>query len=264
MHKKAGNVITVPIDKNGGVPVNIQDQTTKPIFLNFNNVANSTTLKSQATMDARTIDLTDTTGTAAGKYIIIFDPSSGNFSFYTQLGAAVGDTITLDTPLDFSYPAGSFVDVSDINLAVNGLVTPKVFGLRGVGTPTGVELTVDITGINFFCLASSAVELSLFADVTALTNGLVLRKRNDDIVNIANIKSNGQIASIANIFVITEATNPAQGQDGFYGSVDFAGQMNLGVAIRLPIGEDLEFIIQDNLSGITFLAVTASGHVIQN
>ena len=255
----------IPRESNGAVPVNLQDQTSKPVLLNFNNVTNSTTLKADAVKGASTIDLTSTTGSADGKYIIIFDPSSLNFSFYTQLGAAAGDTITIDTPLDYAYPAGSYVDLANINMAVDGSVTPVTYGLRGTGAPPGVDLSVDITGISFYCLAASAVDLSKFADLAALTKGLVLRKRDGDYMNIENIKTNAQLGSFnPHSFIITQATNPAQGQDGFYGSFTFAGQDNLGVAVRLAIGEDLEIINPENLSGITYLSFAAKGHVVQD
>ncbi|MEJ2043710.1 MAG: hypothetical protein P8X74_03560 [Reinekea sp.] len=251
-------------EANGGVPVNIQDQTTKPVILNFNNVTNSTTLKADATKGAKTIDLASTTGSADGKYIIIFDPSSLNFSFYTQIGAAAVDTITLDSPLDFDYPAGSYVDLANIDMSVNGDVTPVTFGLRGAGSPPGVDLSVHITGINFFCIAATAVDLTKFADIAALTKGLILRKRDGTFQNIVNIKNNAMISAFSERFTITQATNPVQGEDGFYGSARFAGQDNLGVAINLNIGEDLEFIVQDDLTGITYLSISATGHVTQD
>ena len=58
------------------------------------------------------------------------------------------------------------------------------------------------------------------------------------------------------------ATNPQQGQDGFLFRLTFAGMNKLGVAIRLNPGEDLQFLVQDDLSGITVLEVTAEGHVV--
>lgn len=259
-----GNGSVIPIEQTGGVPVDIQDQTTKPVILNFNKVENSTALSAQATKGANTITISDTTGFVDGRYIIIFDPTSNNFSFYTQLGAPSGNIITLDTPLDYAYPIGSYVDSAITDMSVNGNVTPQVFGLRGTGIPPGVELTVDITRIIFYCVASSAVDLLKFANITALTKGLVLRKRNDEVQNFFNIKTNADIAGLMYDFIILQATNPAQGEDGFYARLTFAGQEKIGVAIRIPVGEDLEFVVQDDLSAITLLKVIAEGHVVQD
>lgn len=259
-----GDGSIVPLEDNGGVPVNLQDQTTRSLILNFNKVTNSTTLSVPAVKGAYTITLTSTTGFASGTYVILFDPSSMNFSFYKQIGVAVGNVITLDTPLDYAYPAGTNVDAATTNMNVNGAVTPQIFGLRGVGTPPGVDVTVDITRILFYCIAASAVDLSTFADIAALTRGLVLRKRNSVVENIFNVKSNAELAGLMFDFSVSAATNPVQGEDGFFARLTFAGQEKIGVAIRLPVGEDLEFIIQDDLSAITSLQVIAEGHLIQD
>lgn len=248
----------------GNTDVAIQDQTTRPLIMNFNQVTNSTTLSALAVKGAYTITVTNTTGFTAGKYIIIFDTISSNFSFYTQIGAPAGNVITLDTPLDYAYPIGATVSATITDMSVNGSVTPQVFGLRGADTPPGVEVTVDITRIIFYCVAASAVDLTKFADIAALTRGLVLRKRNTVVENIFNVKSNAELAGLMYDFSVSAATNPVQGVDGFVARLTFSGQEKIGVAIRLPIGEDLEFIVQDNLSGITLFKVVAEGHVIDD
>jgi len=257
-----GNSPIIPKEKTGGVPVNLQDQTTRLIVAKFNNVINSTTLSVAAVKDAKTITVTSTTGFVDGRFIVLFEPVSVNFSFYVQIGAPAGNVITLDTPLDFSYPIGTFVDTAITNLNVDGSSTTQVFGLRGTGAPPGVDLEVDITRIIFNCVASSPVDLTLFADIPALLNGLVLRKRNVNIVNIFNVKTNIDLAGLLFNFEVFAATNPQQGEDGFIARMTFAGQNRMGVVIRLPLGTDLEFLVQDDLSAITLLEVTAEGHIV--
>lgn len=255
----------IPKDKTGGVSVNIQDQITRPIIAKFNKVSNSTALSVAGVENAYEITVDDTTGFVAGKYIILFDPASANFSFYKQVGAPAGNVITLDTPLDFNYPTGTFVDVAGTNLAVDGSVTPQVFGLRGTGAPPGVDVTVDITRIIFYCLTDDLVDLSKFADIAGgILNGLVLRTRNGTVQNIFNVKTNAEMAGLMYDFNIQAASNPSQGQNGFIARLTFAGQEKIGVAIRLPIGDDLEFLVQDNLSSITEFSVIAEGHLLQD
>jgi len=250
---------------DGSVDINIQDQTTRPILAKFNRVQNSTTLSVAAVKNATTITVASATGFVAGRYIILFEPSTENFSFYTQIGAPAGNVITLDTPLDFSYGIGTFVDSAITNLNANGsLSTPVTFGLRGTGSPPGVDISVDITRLIFHCITSGAVDLSTFGDLTALTNGLVLRKRDGDCINIFNVKTNGEIAGIMYDFDVTASTNPQQGVDGFTARLTFAGTNKIGVAVRLPIGDDLEVIVQDNISGITLLEIMAEGHIVED
>jgi hypothetical protein len=259
----SGNTPNVPLEFNGGVPANLQDQTTRSIIVKFNEVQNSSTLDIPAVKGAYTIKPVSTTGFVDGRYIILFDPASVNFSFYRQIGAPAAGVVTLDTPIDFAYPEGTFIDAAITDMSVNGSGTPRVFGLRGTGAPPGVDITVDITSITIQCMTVTAVSLVEFGDLTALERGLVLRKRNNVIENIFNVKSNNELSGIMQFEPIV-ASNPGQGIDGFRAELIFAGQENIGVAIRLPIGEDLEVLNQDLLTGLTILEITAKGHILQN
>lgn len=255
-----GNSSAVPLEENLGQPVNLQDQTTRPIFVKFNEVQNSTTLSAPAVKGAYTITVTATTGFVDGRYIILFDPASKNFSFYMQVGAPVGNVITLDSPIDYAYPSGTNVDTCITNMNVDGSSTPRIFGLRGTGVIPGVDISVDFTRIRYNCLTSGVATLKLFGDLTALGNGLVIRKRNSDFDNFLNIKKNSEFPGIN----ITSALNPAQGADGFVADFIFAGQENSGVAVRLPLGDDLEHIVQDKIDGLLSLEALAIGHLLSN
>jgi len=54
-------------------------------------------------------------------------------------------------------------------------------------------------------------------------------------------------------------------QDGFTGRLTFAGQNKLGAVIRIGADEDLQIVIQDDLTGLSSFSVVAEGHqVIEN
>lgn len=255
-----------------GVDVNLQDQTTDAIIIHFNQVSNSTALAVAAEIGGGlnyTITVDDDTGVVAGSMIILFHAASERFSNFHAL-STTNDVITLDRPIDFDYPIGTFVDIASNEMAVDGSSTPQVFGLRGTGAPPGVDLDFDMTRIIFKCKTATGVDLAKFGDLDALTNGLVFRTRNNRFHNIFNIKSNGELAGIMYDWTPYLSTNPVQGQDGFVARLTFAGMDKIGVAIRLPVGTDAEFIVQDNLlaaqSGsrqITSLIVTAEGHLVE-
>lgn len=235
-----------------------KDQTTDMIIVNFNQVHNSTTLNGAVDIEDRTIIVTSATGIVEGSYLILFDPASVRFSTFTVIGVA-STTITLDSPIDFAYPDGTFVDVAITEMSVDGSGTPEVFGLRGVGAPPGIELTLDVTRIIFEMTTDSAVSLELFGDIAALTRGLLVRSRNGRVKNLFNVKSNGEIAGIMFDWQPFASTNPVQGIDGFVSRLTFT---RLGVVTRLPIGEDLEVWVQDNLLGITSFKMIAEGHIV--
>ena len=242
--------------------VSLQDQTTAPIIVKFNNVTNQTTLSAEALKGSYDIVVTSATGISVGSYMIIFDTISVRY-LTAYATAVVGTTITLDSPLDSTYPAGAAVDVSITNMNVDGSVTPQVFGIRGTGTPTGIEATVDITTLIFHCITASAVDLTTFGDITKLTKGLVFRRRNGVTQNVFNVKDNGELAGIMYDWTPLVASILSQGVNGFIGRLTFAGQNEIGVALRLPLGDDIEFLIQDDLTGITILEVMAEGHVVE-
>ena len=252
-------------DLNAGVDINIQDQTTDAVIIHFNKVSNSTTLSVAAEIDDGlnyTITVVDDTGVVAGSMIILFHPASERFSTAHAL-STTNNVITLDRPIDFDYPIGTFVDIASVDLAVDGSSTRQVFGLRGTGAPPGVDISFDMTRIILVCTCENAVNMSTFGDIIGgLTNGLVLRTRNDRYHNIFNIKTNLDISNIMYDFDFFDSTKQ-EAVYGFKGRLTFAGTSKIGVAIRLPIGTDAEFLVQDNLSGLTSLKVFAEGHIVE-
>jgi hypothetical protein len=55
----------------------------------------------------------------------------------------------------------------------------------------------------------------------------------------------------------------AQGQFGTGARITFGGQSKHGVVIRLSELDALQFIVQDNLTGLTSLKIVAEGHEVQ-
>lgn len=262
---KKGNSYTVSqfvefYETSSSQDVNIQDQHTPVIVAFFSNeIASSTLATSPTAIDDLTFDVADATGFLADHHLSIFDVTANRFYLATILNVT-DDTITVDTPLDFAYSIGSFVTAGETNLNVNGSSTPIIYGLRN--TEEAIGSAFDITIMIFTCLTDTAVDLSKFGDIAALTNGLVLRKKNDVYMNVFNIKTNGDMANLM-FFDPQTATNPAQGQDGFIGIMTFAGQSEIGVTIRLEPGEDVQLIIQDDLTGLTSFSVIAEGHIVE-
>ena len=253
------------VELNGSIPVTLQDQHTPVVITKFSNLEQTTTTTGAVAIGDYVFPVTSVTGITAGKYLSVFDPSSVRFSNFTVV--SVTDlNVTVDSPIDFAYPSGSYVDVQDTNIAVNGSVTPVVFGIRnnaGAVPPPGLELSMDVTRVMFSCITTSAVSLALFADIAALTNGIVLRKRDGSYHNIFNLKSNKEMAGIMYDWTPYLATNPQQGVDGFVGRLTFAGQNKMGVTVRLAIDEDLELIVRDNLSAITLFEMVAEGSIVE-
>jgi len=252
---------------NGGIDINIQDQTTPALITKFNQPQASTTLTAQATMFGYTINVASTTGmflptvTENGAFLILFDVGTGRFMVCSVI-SILGLVVTIDTQLDFEFPIGTIVDVCITNMAVNGSVTPQIFGIRGLGVVPGIDEQFDITRIIFTCITVNPVSLALFGDLPKLLRGLMLRHRDGTVRNIFNIKSNIELEGITLDWVPYDKSKPNQGQDGFSARLTFGGQAKVGVVQRIGPGEDLEMIIQDELTGIVLLEVIAEGHQV--
>ena len=253
-----GNEVT--LETNGSLPVTLQDQTSPTVIVPLNKVSNTTTLSALAVLDTYTVTVTSTTGFVNGAFIVIADLVNNRYYTGQQVGAVAGSVVTLDTPLDFAYASGATITNGLTNMNVNGAVTRQIFSLRA--SDPGLPLVVDVTRLMFLCTCSSAASLSLFGNLTALTNGVVIRRSDSLFNNIFNAKTNGALAGFMYDFTIHQATNPSQGQDGFVGRLTFAGQNKMGVAIRVGPNEDLECVIQDNLTGLTSLNIIVEGSIV--
>lgn len=245
-----------------GIDVTLQDQTTPVVLANFNQIVAQTTTSQATAIDDTDVEVTSATGIVVGHLFTLFNATEERF-FFAHVLTIVSTTITIDTPLDFAFPSGTFIDSGIDDLAVNGSSTPQVFGLRGGGTPEGVDLDFDCVQLSITCQTTSASNLAKFGNLTALANGLVFRRRDGTHQNIFNVKSNSEINEKFTKFEFFVA-DPPQGQDGFGATIVFGGQDNYGVVLRIGAGEDLEIIVQDDLSTLTSLKIMAKGSIVKH
>jgi hypothetical protein len=245
-----------------GYDVNIQDQTTPSVIVPFNQVYHNTTLANPVAIDDRIVEISDATIAVTGDLLVIFSPVAVRFSTF-RIVSLNGTTAIVDRPCDFNYIAGSFVSIGITNMAVNGSVTPQHFGIRGTGAPEGVELSYDCTRLIFTCLTDTAVDLAKFGDITALIEGLTIRKRDGVYHNILNWKNNGELAGLCYDWTPYSAQNAQQGQHGFVARLTFSGQTKIGVTQRLSLGEDLEVIISEDITGVDYLSIMTQGHIVE-
>jgi hypothetical protein len=137
---------------------------------------------------------------------------------------------------------------------VDGSVTPQVFGIRNPAI-ADIPLSVDISRLMFAFLTATVPELSDFGDITnGLTKGIVVRKVDGTYENIVNFKSNFEMKNAMYDLEIQNAANNAQ--NGLTGRFTFE---RLGQVVRIGQNEDLQIIIQDDLTSLTSFNVIAEG-----
>jgi hypothetical protein len=262
-------LIEGPIDSlSGGVEVSVQDQTTRALDLYFTTTAGQgapTTIATATAIDDTIIEVADSTFLQDGQYFGIFggDPADPKFYFGTAIGAPVGNLVSVDSPVDTVFDSGSVVLPVSKNMAVDGSVTPVIFSIQAGGS--GSSVTVDITRIMGTMETPSAVDLNRFGSGTALTNGLVLRQKNGIVRNIWNVKRNSDFAVLTFDFAIFDGSNPVQGIDGLTFRNSFGGQSKHGVVIRLEPGDELQIIVQDDMTTrADIFLMMAQGHFVSN
>jgi hypothetical protein len=250
-----------------GVAVFIQDQTTGVLDVPFLNQLSTPTLALDTVADGTNRDITLTAGhglTVAdiGDIVELADTTNGSFFMQAEITGVAGDVITLDSPINRVYTtAASLVAVSDDDMNVDGSVTPVVFSVLPFSIQKG-----DMVRIIAEIRDNSPMDFETFGGITALTNGCVVRINNGDGTyrNLYNFKSNGDIIEMAfdHDFFLNNGGNIR----GFTSRLTWGGQSKHGVVIRLDgaLGEALEFVIQDDLTGLTRMHWTAQGSEVQD
>jgi len=254
------------IGNNRGVrDVSVQDQTTPIVDLNFTLEIDTIVLLGSIAVNDISFGIQVLTTPLVGDVISLKDLDG--LSFYqggiTSVTPISGDdyTVVVDTPVDAAFVVGDTAALETDDLAVNGSVTPVVFSISPIGLFAGVEW--DIVRILASILGTGAMGDGLFGNLTALTNGIVIRIDNGITKNVFNAKTNGEIRDHA--FDLMYADKPPAGQEGMSFRRTFGGQSKNGVVVRISseAGDGLKCIIQDDLTSLVSFKMVAQGHTVE-
>jgi hypothetical protein len=249
-------------DGLGEKDVSVQDQTSTPVDFFFTQIKGAPTTVAVATViDDLTVELASAAGCTIGDYFGMFnaDDRNDNRFYHGEILNIATNVITLDTPIDFAFKVGNTAACFTRELNVNGNVTPQTFAVQ-VGEHA--DQSIDINRLIVHMETDSTVSLAKFGDLTKLVKGVVLRRVDGTTNNIWNIKTNGEMKNLCFDWSPTLATNPADNVDGASFRYSFNGQDKHGVAVRLFPGDELQLIIQDDLTGLTQFRVIAEGHYV--
>jgi len=233
--------------------VSVQSGTAPLYVVKFSNVVAETTTTSLGALDDYVINVTSAASFAVGQYLTIYSVAD-NRVFFADILAINTLAITLDRPLDFPFPSGSAVSVGSTEMNVDGSVTPQIFGVRNPSV-ADVPLEVDISRLMFAILTATTPTLTDFGDITnGITRGVQIRRVDGTYQNICNFKTNNEMKNIMYDLEITSASS--QSQDGLGGRFTFE---RLGQVVRIGAGEDLQIVIQDDLTSLDSFTIIAEG-----
>lgn len=215
--------------------------------------------------NTRIISVASVANISVGDWIGLFSGASGEERYYWASVISIsGLNLTMQTLIDYPFPAGSTVLSTSKNMAVNGSVTPQIFGIQAGGISG--DLAIDITRIMMACLTTSAVDLGRFGDISGgLAYGIYLRvKENGVYRNKMIARKNYDLAKFAYDWTPFAATNPAFGQNGFVWRFSLNGDDKHGAVSRIKGGNvgSLQWVIQDDLRTITNLESIGANHEI--
>lgn len=260
IYTKDGNSVDVTI-LNTSIDVALQDQYTRNFAWRAKRILNSVVLSSPTVVGSRTISLVAGHGFIAGDIITLLE---SGIPYQGQVIISASESIIVDSPVSYVYTPGQVLSYrTSTNVNVDGSSTPVIFNCSPIG------IAWDVTHLTITLIASGDMDDSMFGNIVGgLTNGLVIRKKVSDSLyyNLTGVsfKTNGD-------FEISGADTQYRDKAGgggysFHANFQFGGQDGFGTVIRLdgtkdPI-EELQIIVQDNLSTLTCVQCAIIGHEV--
>ena len=261
------NIVEIYQPTGDKLDVSIQDQTTPDISLFLGqSLATDLTFTSTPAVDGETAVLitSPTVVPIVGNDIFIRE---GTYFSQLELNAVTDLTggnysVDLSMPLDYVYTTSATITLQNVDLSVNGSVTPIEFCLTAAGQTATEEWDINRMIVSMTHTASG--DDGKFGGITALTNGIYFRYEDGTTKNLFNAKENADFAAEG-----YDITYPARsGGLGTYGTrarITFNGQDKRGVVIRLAAATADKFvgIVRDDLSTLTSFRVKVQGQVVE-
>ncbi len=240
------------------VDVNIQSQTL-PIFQYFlmHEIKTDITLTAPILMNDEVISVSPGHGFtgADGEHIVV---RIGDLFIQMPVESVSTDDITVDMPIDIPFPDTASVIRGNIDLNVNGSITPVDFEYttdkNGGIAPT---VPIDLATVVITMQHAAAADDSLFGGIAALANGFYFRKLNGETINFGNYKDNQRFKDFGAIANYTDKA----GAGNFATDITFDLKEIFTQEIRLDPGTIDKVLgkIRDNASTLLKFTVSIIG-----
>lgn len=240
-------------EPGASLDVFIQDQDTPPFqYYLMQNLKTDISLVTGTAVDDEVIYVDAGHGITTDSYLSIREGS-----YQSQVGVAgvVGDDITLMSPLSTAYTTAAQVIRGNIEMNISGSYSDQVFEMDMWGTEP-----VDIQTVIVTMQHGTEGDDSKFGGITALTNGLLFSKVDDNLhQHLGNYKQNQDFREFgANV----EYTDKAGGGNHST-NVTYDIKSIYGVVLRVDprINGLLNATVQDNLNSLLRLRVSLMGQI---
>lgn len=242
---------------NEGVDVNLQSNTTPPLDPLFVEALSNFTISTDAVASGETtmvytFEATAGHGIIIGDEIILLDVVADRY-FQAEIVNVATNTITIDRPIDHAFASASTLGrITNSNMNVLGsLASPRIFTLNGGINPS------DFSRFIITITDDTAMDDSRFGGLSALSNGLVFRIYNGFQRTIFNFKSNQDIKQFC--YDVNYSDKAPAGIFGLSARITFGGEDKHGTIIRAQTPDVIQWVVQDDLTGLLTLRGSATG-----
>jgi len=174
-----------------------------------------------------------------------------------RITAIAGNVLTLDRPIANDYPVGTTICEVVSNMAVAGnLAAPVSFVIR----PPSSTIW-QITRFLISIADGSPMDDGLFGGVSSLTNGVAIRTTSSAgrTVVLSNWKNNGDIK--LDMYDVEYSDKAPAGEYGLRGRWSLTkAEMVIEIDGDDPL-QNIEVMVQDNISALTNFRIRAQGRV---
>lgn len=250
----------LPSGEGLDIPVEIQDQSTPPVDVLFSQEVDDFTLASNTGESGKdinelifTFDVVAGHTLVIGSEILLLDPI-GDRQFQAEVIDVDVNEITVDRPIDHDFPVTSLAKKINTDMSIDGSSTAVKFVVGGGVVP------IDYTRIILTIVDDGSMDDSKFGGINALAKGVVFRIVNSYQKTIFNWKTNGDIKQFAFDGTYQDGVIGPTGENSFSSRITFNGQDKHGVVLRIGTGDELQIIIQDDLSALSSFKISAMGH----
>lgn len=202
------------------------------------------------------ITLASAVGFATGDRLLI-EEGANDETHLPQITDLTGLVATLDGPIDVAYTTAATVALVKVNLAATAgtLSSPISYIVRPHSS-----VIWHLTRLNFTITHGSAGDDSKFGSIDKLTNGIVIRSRQNGVFKtLTNWKSNQSM--IEDMYDVTYTDKAGPGLFGTRGRWSFKQRTQTVTRLDGALNDELEVLVQDDLDGVTDFQINMQGHV---
>lgn len=242
-------------DGDSELDVFIQDQTTTPYhFYMMTEDQTGITLTSPVSTDDMVLNVSAGHGFSIGDYLVI---AEGDLFEQAEVVGVNVNEITISLPFANPFTLSAEIVRGRTDLSFDGSVTPVDFYAKIYGS--GAIVPIDIIGAKITIVHESAGDFSLFGNLSALTNGLFLRKTDGENTNLGNYKTNQDFEN----YGFHVRFDDRAGGGGEYSTIATINIKEFyGVALRMRPDSSDYFLgkIRDKLDTLISLKIMIFGH----